>query len=143
MISMARFESMRTILLFTVLALLFELSTCRPANTRALSDNSTFWSRQNGGVFSVLGVVAFGDGTPHPRLEIRELEKDKDQWNVFMLGIRRFQNIDQNDKLSYFKVAGESILLYLQIKHAWFSHSRRHTRQRRERLTPLRCITTT
>jgi tyrosinase len=103
------FESTRVVLVFTIFTLLFNLSTSRPVDPRAASDDLAFWRRRNGGVFSVLGIGAFGDGTPHPRLEIRDMEKNKDQWNVFLLGLHRFQSVDQNDELSYFKIAGESI----------------------------------
>ncbi|KAH7118957.1 hypothetical protein B0J11DRAFT_552225 [Dendryphion nanum] len=42
----------------------------------------------------------------YPRLEIRELEKNEDQWHLFLLGLRKFQDMDQNDKLSYYQIAG-------------------------------------
>jgi hypothetical protein len=56
--------------------------------------------------FAVLGVGAVSDGSVHPRLEIRKLEQDKDQWNVFLLGLRRFQLMDQADLLSYYQISG-------------------------------------
>ncbi|KAF1963307.1 Di-copper centre-containing protein [Byssothecium circinans] len=64
--------------------------------------------RQEGGVFSVLGIAGLNDqnNTVHPRLELRELEKDTLQWNIFLLGLQRFQNVSQDDKLSYFQIAG-------------------------------------
>ena len=108
---MAQTNSTRSFLLLIVLTLLFSWSTSRPVDNSALAHDLAFWRRQHGGVFSVLGIVAFGDGTPHPRLEIRELQKNKDQWNVFLLGLHRFQSVDQNDRLSYFKIAGKSVFL--------------------------------
>ncbi|PVI00116.1 Di-copper centre-containing protein [Periconia macrospinosa] len=65
-------------------------------------------TRQYSGVFSVLGIAGLEeqDGTAYPRLEIRELEKRKTQWNVFILGLQRFQNASQSDTLSYFQIAG-------------------------------------
>ncbi|KAF2445573.1 Di-copper centre-containing protein [Karstenula rhodostoma CBS 690.94] len=63
--------------------------------------------RREDGIFSVLGIAGLGESTIYPRLEIRDLEKNHpDQWNVFLLGLQRFQAIDQNDKLSYFQIAG-------------------------------------
>lgn len=60
------------------------------------------------GVFSVLGIAGMGESTVKPRLEIRDLEKNHpDQWNVFLLGLKRFQEINQDDKLSYFQIAGK------------------------------------
>lgn len=56
--------------------------------------------------YPVLGIKGQGANTIHPRLEIRELEKNTDQFNVFLLGLQRFQNMSQDDKLSYFRVAG-------------------------------------
>ncbi|KAF2198311.1 Di-copper centre-containing protein [Delitschia confertaspora ATCC 74209] len=64
-------------------------------------------SNNNGGpTFAILGVGAVGDGSVYPRREIRELETDPDQWNVFLLGLRRFQRMDQSDMLSYYQIAG-------------------------------------
>lgn len=65
-----------------------------------------------GAFFSILGVRGLGDSSIHPRLEIRELEKNADQWNVYLLGLNRFQQMNQTDKLSYYQIAGKS---YIQI----------------------------
>jgi hypothetical protein len=105
--------SIRLLYFLAIITCFFELSTCRPLAARSVAENSPLWRRQHGGVFSVLGIVAFGDGTPHPRLEIRELEQDEDQWNVFLLGLHRFQNVDQDDELSYYKIAGESLTTFI------------------------------
>lgn len=48
-----------------------------------------------------------GTGT-QPRLEIRQLEKNPDQWNIYLLGMDRFMRSDQSEKLSYYQVAGKS-----------------------------------
>ncbi|KAF2020511.1 Di-copper centre-containing protein [Aaosphaeria arxii CBS 175.79] len=53
--------------------------------------------------FSVVGVQGCGI---HPRLELRELEKDPTMWNLFIQAMAKFQAMDQADKLSYFQVAG-------------------------------------
>jgi hypothetical protein len=58
-------------------------------------------------VFPVLGICGLGAGTIHPQLEIRELQRNKDQLNVYLLGLQRMQNMAQDDKLSYYQVAGE------------------------------------
>lgn len=79
-------------------------------------------SRQYSGVFSVLGIAGLDgqDGRAYPRLEIRELEKRKTQWNLFILGLLRFQNASQGDTLSYFQIAGrfESYLRF-QFLENW------------------------
>ncbi len=41
-----------------------------------------------------------------PRLEIRQLEADEDQWNLFLLAMRHFQQTDQTDITSYYQIAG-------------------------------------
>ncbi|KAF1916188.1 common central domain of tyrosinase-domain-containing protein [Ampelomyces quisqualis] len=55
---------------------------------------------------TVLGIKASGVDAIQPRLEIRELERRPDVFNVFLLGLQRFQSLDQDNKLSYFQVAG-------------------------------------
>jgi len=63
----------------------------------------------NGGpYFSVLGVAGVAGASIHPRLEIRQLEQNADQWNVYLLGLIRFQQMNQTDPLSYYQIAGEN-----------------------------------
>ena len=65
--------------------------------------------RSQDGIFSILGISGLGVSTIQPRLEIRDLERNHpDQWNVFLLGLQRFQSVSQDDKLSYFQIAGKS-----------------------------------
>ena len=92
-----------------VIIQLFEYSTCSPIPFDRRNQGPskfTINQRRQGGFFSVLGIAGLGNNTPHPRLEIRELEKNKDQWNVYLLGLRRFQSAPQSDKLSYYQIAG-------------------------------------
>ncbi|KAH7390588.1 hypothetical protein BKA66DRAFT_580691 [Pyrenochaeta sp. MPI-SDFR-AT-0127] len=72
------------------------------------SDNAIPIRRQaiTSPVHAVLGVRGLGVDTTHPRLEIRELEHNKDQLNLYLLGLQRFQSTNQEDKLSYYQVAG-------------------------------------
>lgn len=89
--------------------LLFRLSASSPITTkpqRHILENRNKQEKRQDEFFSVLGVAGFEENAVHPRLEIRQLEKDEDQWNVYLLGLRRFQSIAQNDKLSYYQVAG-------------------------------------
>lgn len=51
----------------------------------------------------VTGITTFGT---QPRLEIRQLQKNADQWNIFLLGMKRFQETDQSDMNSYYQIAG-------------------------------------
>ncbi|KAF2453655.1 hypothetical protein BDY21DRAFT_292685 [Lineolata rhizophorae] len=56
--------------------------------------------------FSIHPVTGRTGHGVHPRLEIRELAKDRDQFNLYLLGLQRFQAMDQNDMLSYYQIAG-------------------------------------
>jgi len=42
----------------------------------------------------------------YPRLEIRQLRNNADQWNLYLLGMERFMSKGQSDKLSYYQIAG-------------------------------------
>jgi len=46
-------------------------------------------------------------GSIQPRREIRDLYTDAAQWNVFILGLARFQAMEPSDPMSYYQVAGE------------------------------------
>ncbi|KAK4498075.1 hypothetical protein PRZ48_010731 [Zasmidium cellare] len=60
--------------------------------------------RQNdNGTFAVTGIQ---DAGVEPRLEIRELERDADAWNLYVLGMQRFQATEQSDRFSYYRLCG-------------------------------------
>ncbi|KAL5447870.1 hypothetical protein PMIN07_001857 [Paraphaeosphaeria minitans] len=42
----------------------------------------------------------------YPRLDIRQLKKNADQWNLFLLAMERFQNKPKDDPMSYYQIAG-------------------------------------
>lgn len=44
-------------------------------------------------------VQGIQDTSPQPRLEIRELEKNADQWNIFMLGLDRWMKTNESEKV--------------------------------------------
>ena len=46
------------------------------------------------------------DGAPPFRLEIRELEKNADQWNLYLIGLRRMMDMNNREKTSYYQLAG-------------------------------------
>jgi tyrosinase len=52
----------------------------------------------------VTGIQTFG---VQPRLEIRQLQQNVDQWNIYLLGMAKFQATNQSDKLSYYQIAGQ------------------------------------
>jgi len=74
-------------------------------NRRQASANSS-------GYTVVTGIQ--GTGT-QLRLEIRQLEKNPDQWNIYLLGMNRFMRSNQSEKLSYYQVAGK--LRYPKSSH--------------------------
>lgn len=41
-----------------------------------------------------------------PRLEIHDLRKDEDQWNIYLLALQSFQIMDASDPLSYYQIGG-------------------------------------
>ncbi|KAF2747125.1 Di-copper centre-containing protein [Sporormia fimetaria CBS 119925] len=91
-----------------LIALFLPSSRCNPTPSRGQNTrwNPSHLQIRQDGYFPVLGVPGVGDSIPHPRLEIRELEKNPEQWNVYLLGLARLQSKDQNDKLSYYQLAG-------------------------------------
>lgn len=66
---------------------------------------------EDGAFFSVVGVQGTG---VHPRLELRELEKDPEMFNLFIQAFAKFQAMDQKEKLSYFRIASK-ILTVLRL----------------------------
>ncbi|KAF2869068.1 hypothetical protein BDV95DRAFT_499227 [Massariosphaeria phaeospora] len=53
-----------------------------------------------------LEITGIRSGGVQPRLEIRELKKNADQWNLYLLGMEKFQGKPHSDRLSYYQVAG-------------------------------------
>ncbi|KAF1975697.1 Di-copper centre-containing protein, partial [Bimuria novae-zelandiae CBS 107.79] len=46
-------------------------------------------------------------GHPHIRREVRDLQANyPDQWALYMLGLLQFQQVDQSDPLSYYRISG-------------------------------------
>jgi tyrosinase len=45
-------------------------------------------------------------GGVQPRLEIRDVQANAEYFNLFILAIKRFQDMNQDDKLSYFQISG-------------------------------------
>ena len=88
----------------------FTFCSCKPITfdtRRPITEDIPTRHKRQGGFFAVLGVAGLTNGTSYPRLEIRDLEKNHpDQWNIYLLGLRRFQMVDQSDKLSYYQISG-------------------------------------
>ena len=54
----------------------------------------------------VLGPLPMVNGTPPLRVEVRELEEDKDKWTLYLLALSQMQYMDQSDPLSWFQFSG-------------------------------------
>lgn len=50
--------------------------------------------------------VPTGQSSVSSRLEIRQLKKNADQWNLYLLGMERFMAKSKSDRLGYYQVAG-------------------------------------
>ena len=79
-------------------------------------------ARQDGS----LPVVGVTSGGVQPRLELRELEKQHEQFTLFIIALTRFQAVDQNDRESYYQIAGQfSLCLHSRggtnthQRHSW------------------------
>lgn len=59
--------------------------------------------RRQSGTFAITGVNANG---VQPRLELRTLQQNADQWNLYLLSLINFQAMNQNSSLSYYQIAG-------------------------------------
>lgn len=79
------------------------LSTAQAALSNSSSGASCSAPVPDNSFFSVVGVQGCG---VQPRLELRDLEKDAELWNMFLLSMARFQAMDQNQKISYYQIAG-------------------------------------
>jgi len=61
--------------------------------------------RQAGSIV-VTGARNGGGGGVQPRLEVHELQKNADQWNIYLLALESFKAMDANDAMSYYAIAG-------------------------------------
>ncbi|KAG7079931.1 Tyrosinase [Colletotrichum scovillei] len=57
----------------------------------------------------VRGIKADNPAKPPVRMEVRDMIKDHpDQWNLYLLGLERFQNsVTESAPLSFFEIAGK------------------------------------
>jgi hypothetical protein len=61
------------------------------------------------GTYAITGIqnAAADDGSVPFRLEIRQLQSNADQWNLYLLALDRLQTVpDQNDPLSHYSISG-------------------------------------
>ena len=81
----------------------FGASAGQNLTSGANSTTCSLATQDDGSYYSVVGVQGTG---VHPRMELRELEKDTDMWNLFLQAFAAFQAMDQEDKLSYYSISG-------------------------------------
>jgi hypothetical protein len=63
-------------------------------------------ARQLASTYPIIGIQQSG---VQPRLEIRQLQEDfPDTFNIYLLGLQKFQQVDQSDPLSWYGIAGQS-----------------------------------
>jgi tyrosinase len=55
---------------------------------------------------SIVGGLPLVDGQPQQRLEIRDLQKDDDQWNLYILALSWMQYTPQDSPFSWYQIAG-------------------------------------
>lgn len=55
---------------------------------------------------SFYAITGIKVGGVQPRLEIRDLQKKPEQWNMFLLALQRFQAQTQSQRESFYQVAG-------------------------------------
>ena len=75
-----------------------ELAARKPRNAQKAAPANT--------PFAITGVKD-ETGSVHPRLDIRSLQKNKDLWNLYLLGLVRMQAVPQDDKLSWYQIGSK------------------------------------
>jgi len=58
--------------------------------------------------FGITGVQSGrgSDGSVPLRLELRQLQQNTDQWNLYLLALDRLQNVNQTELLSWYQISG-------------------------------------
>ena len=84
------------------------LSTVSASSGHGAASHPDLAKRQSG------GAVTGAQGGTQPRLEIRQLEANADQWNLFMLAMQAFQNTDHSDPMSWYQIAGIHGMPYVE-----------------------------
>jgi hypothetical protein len=78
-------------------------------------ENKGLEKRQSDSPIIVTGVHSgvAPNGSVPLRLEVRELEKNADQWTLYLLALDKWEYTNQSDLLSWYSVAGELYLPFL------------------------------
>ena len=59
------------------------------------------------GIIVVEPLPLRADGSIPYRLEIRNLKANKYKWDLYILALSMFQSVNQDDRLSYYQLAGK------------------------------------
>jgi len=103
MLSKTIIPSLLTLLVFLQSAWAIPITYEDLANVKNAEDLAELEKRQS----SFQLVTGAGSGADFSRLEMRDLQANRpDQWNLYLLGLRRFMQTDQSNKLSYYNIAG-------------------------------------
>lgn len=63
-------------------------------------------SLNNSNPFPVTGIPVGEPGLVPRRLEIRQLQKNAYQWNLYLLAMSQYQSMNQSAMISYYQIAG-------------------------------------
>ncbi|KAG9232333.1 hypothetical protein BJ875DRAFT_82768 [Amylocarpus encephaloides] len=120
-------SSTRSILSTFVSGLLIQSTHSVPTTAPSASDfkrydygveGHNFIKRQTGFIPATGVHIGSGPaGSAPQRLEIRELEKDKTMWTLYILGLDMLQNVDQSDMQSWYQIMGIHGRPYLPFDH--------------------------
>ena len=90
-------------------------------------DRKTILKRQASNFYAVTGVHTGSgqDGSAPIRQEIRKLKQDNTTWTLYILGLDMLQNTNQTEMLSWYQIAGISVLEFQGTiadrppRHSW------------------------
>lgn len=54
-----------------------------------------------------VAITGAAVGGVQPRLEIRDVEANKEMFNLLLLAMKRLQDTNQSEKLSYYEIGGK------------------------------------
>lgn len=57
------------------------------------------------------------NGAIPERREIRQLQKNKDQWTLYILGLSLMQFLDQSEPLSFYQISGMMVRVGLSLQN--------------------------
>jgi tyrosinase len=57
-----------------------------------------------------IAIQGATDNGQYPRLEIRELQKNEEQWNLYLLAMESFKAKPMTDPMSWYQIAGKNYI---------------------------------